>query len=178
MGVHQAQLFRQWSAHITLSVHTGPKPTALQLEEFASRSIDVVEGEVASIVVDDDRLVGVSLGDGRVIPADAVVVGPRMIARSGVLSALGLDAVEHPMGMGTQIPCDELGATTVPGVWVAGNVADIRGQVVHAAAAGTWAGAAINADLIADDTRMAVEAMHAAHAVTIDDAVLLARRDT
>ncbi len=70
------------------------------------------------------------------------------------------------MGMGTQIPCDELGATAVPGVWVAGNVADIRGQVVHAAAAGTWAGAAINADLIADDTRMAVEAMRAAHALS------------
>ncbi len=68
------------------------------------------------------------------------------------------------MGIGTQIPCDELGATAVPGVWVAGNVADIRGQVVHAAGAGTLAGAAINADLIADDTRTAMEAMHAEHA--------------
>ena len=139
-------------ADITLCVHTGPQPTALQREELTSRSIDVVEGEVASIVVEDDRLVGVALGDGRVVPADAVVVGPRMIARSGVLSALGLDAVEHPMGFGTQIPCDEMGATEIPGVWVAGNVADIRAQVVHAAGAGTFAGAAINADLIAEDT--------------------------
>ena len=45
------------------------------------------------------------------------------------------------------------GATAVPGVWVAGNVADLRAQVITAAAAGLNAGAAINADLIAEETR-------------------------
>ena len=48
MGVHQAQLFRQWSPHVTLCVHGGPSPTPQQREEFISRSIAVVEGEVAS----------------------------------------------------------------------------------------------------------------------------------
>jgi SAM-dependent methyltransferase len=45
----------------------------------------------------------------------------------------------------------------VPGVWVAGNVADLRAQVINSAAAGLAAGAAINADLIAEETRLAVE---------------------
>jgi hypothetical protein len=41
-------------------------------------------------------------------------------------------------------------------VWVAGNVADPLAQVVTAAAAGLQAGAAINADLIAEETARAV----------------------
>jgi thioredoxin reductase len=44
-----------------------------------------------------------------------------------------------------------MGRTTVPGLWVAGNVADVGAQVQGAAAAGTMAGAAINADLIEAD---------------------------
>jgi SAM-dependent methyltransferase len=43
-------------------------------------------------------------------------------------------------------------------VWVAGNIADIKSQVVTAAAAGLTAGAAINADLVAEDVAAAVEA--------------------
>jgi thioredoxin reductase (NADPH) len=44
----------------------------------------------------------------------------------------------------------------VPGVYAAGNVTDPRGQVISSAAAGLLAGAAINGDLIEDDTRRAV----------------------
>jgi hypothetical protein len=43
-------------------------------------------------------------------------------------------------------------------VWVAGNVADLKGQVIASAAAGLNAAAALNADLIAEDTRLAVAA--------------------
>ncbi len=51
-----------------------------------------------------------------------------------------------------------MGLTAVPGVWVAGNAADLMAQVVGAAEAGVRAAAAINADLIAEDTRHAVAA--------------------
>ncbi len=51
-----------------------------------------------------------------------------------------------------------MGLTAVPGVWIAGNAADLMAQVVGAADAGVRAGAAINADLIAEDTRHAVAA--------------------
>jgi len=45
---------------------------------------------------------------------------------------------------------------------VAGNVTDLRAQVISSAAAGLSTGAMINADLIADDTRAAVAAWRAA----------------
>ena len=82
-------------------------------------------------------------------------------ARAAFLTMLGLEPVEQVMGghvFGTAVPADATGATDVPGVWVAGNVTDLRAQVITSAAAGLSAGAAINADLVADDVRRAVEA--------------------
>ena len=55
--------------------------------------------------------------------------------------------------IGTQIEAGPTGATGVPGVWVAGNIASMQAQVISAAAAGLTAGAAINADLAAADAR-------------------------
>jgi hypothetical protein len=46
----------------------------------------------------------------------------------------------------------------IDGVWVAGNVTDLAAPVVTAAAEGVSAAAAINADLVAEDTRRAVNA--------------------
>jgi alkyl hydroperoxide reductase subunit AhpF len=56
---------------------------------------------------------------------------------------------------------DPAGLTAVPGVWVAGNVTDIQAQVITAAAQGLAAAAAVNADLIAEETRRAVDASRA-----------------
>jgi thioredoxin reductase len=104
------------------------------------------------------------LQDGRkdeVVPRTALVVAPRFTARAGVLASLGLDAVPQEMNghvVGSYVPADPMGATAVPGVWVAGNVADLRAQVIASAAAGLNAAAAVNADLIAEDVRLAVAA--------------------
>ncbi|MFC9271980.1 NAD(P)/FAD-dependent oxidoreductase [Streptomyces zhihengii] len=158
MSVHQALLFRQWSDDVTYFAHTMEPPTAEQAEQFAARGVRVVEGEVAALEADGDGLTGVRLTDGTVVAAAAVVVAPRMEARAGFLSALGLRAVEHPSGAGEHVPADPTGRTEVPGVWVAGNVTDPTAQVGNAAAAGAMAGAQINADLIAEETRDAVAA--------------------
>jgi thioredoxin reductase len=94
------------------------------------------------------------------MPIQAAVVAPRFTARADVLTSLGLETVEQQVDghvVGTYVPADPMGATAVPGVWVAGNVADLKSQVIAAAAAGLNAAAAINADLITEDTRRAVE---------------------
>ena len=51
------------------------------------------------------------------------------------------------------LPADAFGRTAVPGVWVAGNVADLAAQVGASAAAGAMAGAQINADLVMEEAR-------------------------
>jgi len=163
MALHQALLFRQWSPTITLFLNDIVEPSNEQWEQLAARSISVVEGEVQALQVTDDALTGVLLASGTVIPVDAVVTGPRLEARSGVLESLGALVVEHPMGVGTHVEVNPQGATSVPGVWAAGNVTDLTGQVMASAAAGVMAGAAINADLMMAETQAAVEqARHAA----------------
>jgi len=60
--------------------------------------------------------------------------------------------------IGRHVSGDTGGATAVPGVWAAGNVAAPAAQVIAAAAAGAAAGAAIHMDLIAEDTSVVVAA--------------------
>ncbi|WBB68770.1 bifunctional NAD(P)/FAD-dependent oxidoreductase/class I SAM-dependent methyltransferase [Micromonospora sp. WMMD812] len=159
LGVHQAQLWRQWSPHVVLLRHDAPEPTAEEAEQLAAREIPVVDGPVAELLVSGDALTGVRLASGEVVELDAVVVATRTTARPDVLAPLGLTPVQVEMGghvFGSQYPAAADGATAVPGVWVAGNVADVRAQVLSSAAAGLAAGASINADLVAEDTREAV----------------------
>ena len=163
MAVHQAQLFRQWSADVTLLLNEQQEPTDEQLELLAARGIPVIRGAVESLVVKNDALAGVALSDGRTHPVEALVVAPTFTARAGLLVDLGVELTPHPMGagFGTFVAVDAAGATALPGVWAAGNVSNLTGQVITSAAEGLWAGAQINASLIADDERAALEAYRA-----------------
>ena len=158
MAMHQALLFRQLSADVVLFQHTSPTPSEEEAEQVAARSIGLVEGEVSALEVRDDRLVGVRLRSGEFVPREAVALAPRFAARAGMLTGLGLETTDHPSDMGGHIEADATGLTSVPGVWVAGNITDPKAQVLGSANAGAMAGAAINADLIAEDTRDAVAA--------------------
>ncbi|MEU4607972.1 NAD(P)/FAD-dependent oxidoreductase [Kribbella sp. NPDC023972] len=161
MATHQALLFRQLSDDVTLFLHTAPEPTDEQWEQLAARGISVVQGKVEQLEVENDKLTGVRLEGGRVIPRQALAVQTSMRARAGFLVDLGLETVEQEVNglvMGTVVAADPLGTTAVPGVFVAGNVTDARATVMPAAAAGLMAAGGVNADLIAEETRLAVAA--------------------
>jgi thioredoxin reductase (NADPH) len=161
-AVHQALLFRQLSGDVVFFRHTGPELSAEQTEQLVALGIPLVDGEVTGIEVIDDRLTGVRLASGVVVPRAAVVVAPRFTAQAVVLASLGLTAVDQEMAgfvVGSAVPADPTGATTVPGVWVAGNISDMSAQVVVSAAAGMRAGAMINADLVAEDAGRAVASL-------------------
>jgi thioredoxin reductase len=155
MSLHQAALFRQLSERVVVLTHTGAGLEAEQLAPLAARGVEVVDGVVVELEVDGDALAGVRLADGRRVALEVLAVAPRFVARSELLVALGLHAVEHPSGTGPHVPADPTGATQVPGVWVAGNVTDPSAQVITAAAQGNRAGAAVNADLVAEDGELA-----------------------
>jgi thioredoxin reductase len=155
MVAHQALLFRQLSSDVTVFAHT-VELTAQDRERLDARSIRVVDGTVTGLRIDDDRISGVVLADGNVVPRGVLTVQSRAVARAGLLTSLGLTAVEHPMGMGSYVVADQAGQSSVPGVYLAGNVSDLGAQVGAAAAAGALAGARINADLVEEETAAAV----------------------
>ena len=159
-AVHGAQLWGQWSSDVTLFLNGHLELSAEDAEMLAARGVTVVEGPVVEVVVEDDRVVGVRLESGAVVPRQALVAGPRFVANSDLLMSLGLEPEEMGMNgvvFGYAVPADPSGATTVPGVYVAGNVTDLRAQVISAAAGGLNAGAMINMDLIQEETAAAVE---------------------
>ncbi|GHK01793.1 putative FAD-dependent pyridine nucleotide-disulphide oxidoreductase [Streptomyces sp. Y2F8-2] len=153
---HQALLFRQMSKHVTLFRHTGAEVTDEQWEQLAALGVAVVDGEVTGLEADgEDRLAGVRLASGVVVPVQELVVAPRFVARAGFLDGLGLTVREHPMGVGEQLEVDGSGFTGVPGVWAAGNVSDVLAGVPAATAAGVTAAAAIHMDLLTADATAA-----------------------
>jgi thioredoxin reductase (NADPH) len=167
MSVHQALLFRQWTDDVTLLVHTGPVPDAVELERLTARGIDVVQGEVAQVETVDDRLSGVRLRDGRTVPLQALALAPFFRGRSDLLDDLGLQTVPMLRGddvLASHVAAEPTGATAVPGVYVAGNVANPMAQVIVSAAAGTTAAGLINAELVEEETDAAVAAARAAAA--------------
>ncbi|TDC69287.1 methyltransferase domain-containing protein [Micromonospora sp. KC606] len=167
-AVHQALLFRQLTDDVVLFAHTGPALTPDQTEQLAARGVRIVGGEVTAVEVTDDRLTGVRLASGAVVPRQALVVAPRARVRADLLAGLGLALAEFVVAgtvTGDHVPADPQGATAVPGVRVAGNVTDPMATVPVAMAAGMKAGAALNAELVAEETDRAVAARRAATAV-------------
>ena len=154
-GLHQAQLFRQLSPDVTVLLHAADLPDA-ELAAVRARGIKVVAERVEAVESENGQLAGVRLADGKAVALDALAVAPRFTPRSAAVQALGLVPVPHDTGMGEHVPSGPMGATSVPGVWLAGNVTDPMAQVGAAAAGGAMAGAQINADLIAEETRVAV----------------------
>jgi thioredoxin reductase len=161
MSHHQALLFRQLSDDVVFFAHDAP-PDDEQAEQLTALGVRIVTEPVAGVEVIDDRLAGVVLAGGDVVPREALAVATRMEARISSLAGLGLPVVDHPAGVGIHVPTDSTGRTDVPGVWVAGNVSDLTAQVGGSAAQGAMAGAQVNADLVAEDAAAAVAAARAA----------------
>lgn len=152
-AVQHALLVRQWSHDVVFFAHT-LELAPDDLAQLRAGGVPVVPGEVARLVIDDDRLTGVALADGRVVPRAAVFIRPVNVPHAdGLLAGLGceVDAAGFPT-------VDATGRTTTPGVWAAGNVVDPRLQVIAAAGAGSMAAMAVNGDLVREDVEHALGA--------------------
>jgi thioredoxin reductase len=154
-SIPHAQLIRQWSDDVVYFAHT-QEPSDREAIELSARGIRVVHGEVARLVIEDDRLAGVELADGQVVPRHAVFVRPIMTPHpDSLLRDLECDVD----GAGFPVT-DPAGRTSVGGLWAAGNATDPRAQVITAAGQGSAAAIAINNDLIEDDIAVALGGRH------------------
>jgi len=158
-AAQQALLFRQWSADVTLVRHTAPELAEEDRERLRARGIADVPGEAVAVEGEGDRVAGLRLASGEVVPCRAVVVVPRFTVHSALIDSLGLATEEQRSGgdvEGTHVPSAPTGGTDVPGVYVAGNITDLHAQVLAAAAAGLKTATAINTDLVDEDIERAV----------------------
>ena len=151
-SVRYVQTVRQWTTDVVFFTPPGSL-TPLQRSELVARAIGIVEGTVKQVLVENDQLSGVEMDDGRIIRRQALFVPPRFVPYNDLLARIGCE-----MDDSGWVVRDGTGLTTIPGVWVAGNVANPRAQVITAAGEGSASAIAINADLIEEDIRNAVRA--------------------
>ncbi|MCH5674467.1 NAD(P)/FAD-dependent oxidoreductase [Streptomyces gilvus] len=151
LSAHQALMVSQWSKDVTFFLHTVAESELSDDDprRLAAAGVEVVPGEVAGLVVEEDRLRGVRLADGTVHDRSVLFVAPRAVPRTGLLERLGAEMSETPFGAYPVI--DERGKTSVPGLWAAGNASGFAEQVVNAASRGYRVGATINGELLMAD---------------------------
>lgn len=145
-----AHLIRQWSNDVVFFAN-GATLTAAQREQFVARAIGVVDGPVVSLAVEDDHLTGVVVDGGRTVPRTAVFVRPKFVPNDTLLVDLGCTV--RDIGW---VQVDATGATSIRGVWAAGNATNPRAQVITAAGEGSAAAIAINNSLVDEDLTLAV----------------------
>jgi thioredoxin reductase len=145
-----AHIVRQWSDDVVYFTDARPL-TADERQQLVARAIGIVDEAVTRLVVEHDRLTGVEVATGQVVPRTAVFVRPRFVPHDELLTRLG--CTTHPGGW---VATDPTGRTSVPGVWAAGNAVNPRAQVITAAGEGSAAAIAINNDLVEEDIPAAV----------------------
>ncbi len=159
LTTHQALMFRQLSDDVTLLTHTGPDVTPEDRERLAARGVRLVDGEVVEVLVADDALSGVRLASGEVVPLQNLAIAAPAVSRSALLAELGVEVADFTFGehvLGAYAVSEPTGATSVPGLFVAGNVTTVQAQVATSVAAGLMTGAFVNGTLIEEETTQAV----------------------
>ena len=156
LGLHATPLFRHLTDRLTLVLHDETGLDEDAVAALAASGVGVERSRVGRVVAGPDgQVTGVELADGRLLEADAVVVGSRFRARVEVLAGLGLTATPHPTRAGDVLAVDPRGETAVPGVYAAGNVTDPSLQVLPAAAQGSQVGAMVAFSLAEEDLHAA-----------------------
>ncbi|NJO06611.1 MAG: NAD(P)/FAD-dependent oxidoreductase [Chloroflexaceae bacterium] len=146
MAVHQAWMLPDWSDHVVLLTNARVVLTAEQRAACVQRGIDIVDGQVSSVRGPGRMIDSVVLADGRVIAIAALFVAPRTQLTSPLAEQLGCTLDTGPIG--PFIRTDERQATTVPGVFAAGDAARTMHTITGAMADGAMAGVFAHQSLI------------------------------
>jgi thioredoxin reductase len=138
-GEHRALLLRSWSDDVTLYTNGGPAPTA----ELGAAGVAVDDRRVLELSGEGDELAAVRFEDGSERRCDGLLVPVTMHQRSELAARLGAELAEATPLAADAVVVDGLGATSVPGLYAAGDLNGRMPSVANAVASGSNAAAAI-----------------------------------
>jgi thioredoxin reductase len=141
---HQARLIREWgpTTFFLDGNALDPETTA----ELTDLGIAIMPDPVAALVGPGTAIEGIQLEGGRTVPIDALYIAPSLTLNSDIAEQLGCALDDGPMGK--FIRTDDLRATTVPGVFAAGDITRAFHSVTLAAADGMIAGSSVHRSLV------------------------------
>ena len=144
MSAHQALLVSEWGP--TTWFLNGAEPEPATLTSLEARGVVIERAPVSSLQGAGRRLESVALADGRSVATDALFIGPRTHLNSDLASQLGCELHDGPSGR--FIRTDEWKATTVDGVFAAGDITRAAHTATWASADGVTAGIAVHRSLV------------------------------
>lgn len=143
MSVHQATLIPEWGpTTFFLNGGTIDPEAAAALEK---RGVAFEPEPVDSLVGEGTSLSAVRLRNGVERPLDALFIGPSNRLNSDIAERLGCAVEVGPLG--SVVTVDEMKATTVAGVYAAGDITRMAHAVTFACADGVMAALAIHRSL-------------------------------
>ncbi|GAA4352407.1 NAD(P)/FAD-dependent oxidoreductase [Hymenobacter saemangeumensis] len=143
-GYHLAVLLQQWSPTLQLCTDGPAGLTPGQLAHLNSLGVAIREARVKAFDGTAKCLRAIIFSDGSRLPVDAVFMRPAQRQRTDLATQLGCALTSD----GVYVQVDETGLTSVPNVYAVGDMTGPLQQVIHAAASGARAAAALNNELI------------------------------
>ena len=150
MSVHQALMFADWG-EVTLFTQGVVDVSAEERMQLAARKVRVEASPIAELQGEAPALQGVLLQDGRRVAIKALLVGTQVRMASPLAEALGCAFDDSPFGPIVRI--DAWGATSVDGVYAAGDMARVPHSITFATASGVAAGVRLHSSLITEDAQ-------------------------
>ncbi len=140
---HQARIIHEWGP--TTYFLNGATIDPEIESELSNLGIAIVSEPVARLVGDGEQLDGIRLSDSHTVAIAALYLMPSTVLNSDIATQLGCEIETGPQG--PIVRTDELRATTVPGVYAAGDIVRAMHSITLAAADGMMAGTALHRSL-------------------------------
>lgn len=148
MALHHAHLVRQLTNNVTLFAANAGPLTEEDKAKLAAQNITVIMDPVTSITNKATVHTAKSTTE-----LDAIFTAAIPIPHDEFLKSLNLKRENAPMNLGSFLAIDATGNTSHDRIWAAGNVVNPMANVPVSMAAGTQAGAVVNAALVELDIR-------------------------
>lgn len=147
MAMHQAMLLPDWGL-TTLFTQGAFVPTQEQRQMLSNRGVMIEETPITGFLGAAPELEAVRLADGREVRLAGLFLAPQTFPSCDLAEQLGCATKMGPTG--PYLDVDAMQATSVPGVFAAGDLASPMPNATLAAASGVMAGGAAHRSLVFD----------------------------
>lgn len=140
--MHFAPLLSGWTTQFVVCTDGPDELSEAEREDLRSHHIPIFDTPIRAIVSSKGMVNHVALEDGTEIPCTGIFFKPELVPGTDLPQILGCRISDTG-----EIAVDEVGKSSVPGVYAAGDVSSLMHQSIAAAASGARAAAVINGEL-------------------------------
>lgn len=138
-----ARLISNWTQDLTVFTNGPSTLSEEQTAKIRSHNINIIEKEISSLEHENGYLRRIIFKDQSDFPLKAVYSKPQYEQHSDIPAALGCELTEQGL-----LKIDAMQRTTLPGVYACGDNASAMRSVANAVAMGSFAGAALNREMV------------------------------